>query len=62
MAGYDAEFAKHTAARLPIIRGGKAAAIKHMEERLNNWTGDTRRDGDTPKEFWQAVLDHLRAV
>ena len=61
MTNYSAEFAAETAARLPLIRGSKEVAIKHLEARLANWTGDTRRDGDTPKEFWQAVLSLLGA-
>jgi hypothetical protein len=60
MSAYTAEFAKQTAARLPFIRGGKQGAIAHMEAMLANWKGDTRRDGDTPKEFWETVLKYLK--
>lgn len=59
MQTIDADFARQTAIRLPIVRGSKAAAIKHLQEKLANWKGDTRRDGDTPKEFWLAVLSEL---
>ncbi len=60
MTAYTAEFAAETAARLPFVRGSKEAAAKHLEAKLAGWKNDTRRDGDTPKEFWETVLSLLK--
>jgi len=61
MEHYSDDFARQTAIRIQLVRGGKSGAIVHLENRLSKWTGDTRRDGDTPKEFWERVLSLVRS-
>lgn len=58
---FDASFAKATALRM-VMSFGYAGATKRMDDRLAAWTGDTRRDGDTPKEFWMMVLEALKEL
>ena len=60
MTAFNTDYAKQIATSLPITRGSKEAAIEHLEARLTKWTGDTRRDGDVPKEFWETVLSLLK--
>lgn len=60
MENYTQDFIQETARRIQLVRGGIQPAISHLRDRLERWTGDTRRDGDTPKEFWELVLTHLQ--
>ena len=58
--GYsDPNYVRRIAIHMMLVRNGRAGAISELENTLANWKGDTRRDGDTPKTFWQAVLAEL---
>ena len=57
---FDKPFARITALRMTMSLG-HANATKRINDRLDAWTGDTRRDGDTPKAFWELVREELKA-